>query len=365
MTIAHDSVFTENIRTGTTDPHTWTHTPSGTLRGVYVIIAQIGLTDEVAGVTYGGETMTRVTAVFTNTAEDVSAYAYFLGENIPTGAQTVSVDFTSATATDFGMVSGGFTSDANLDIEVIDFETATGLFADPQLTMNHGGRTCADICMLSSGNAAPSGTLVSGTTAIHSQDMGAWMMQCSRNTTPGTSDQTLGWTLIAEDVAMVVFAAAEVVSVAPALISQTAATFSPTINPGSVSVTPGLISQAAATFSPSIAQVTSVIVGLINQAAATFSPTVTPGQVAVTPGLVTQTAATFSPTITAGNSVSLELISQVASTFTPTVVPGSITVAPGLISQLAAVFAVQLDQSDAPLGGGAFGWLMPWRKRRT
>ncbi|HET9672417.1 MAG TPA: hypothetical protein VFQ40_06165 [Actinomycetota bacterium] len=208
MAVAHDSVFTENIRTGTTDPHEFTHTPAGTLRGVYVGIAQIGINDEVAGVSYGGQGMTRVIDVHPNTAEDVSAYLYFLGTGIPTGTQTVSVDLTSASATDFAFVVGGVT--AADDTEVVDFDSFVGLLADPQTTMNHLGRTCADFCILSSGNAAPSGTLVSGTTAVHSQDMGAWMMQSSRNTTPGTADQTMGWTMIAEDAALVALAIAEV-----------------------------------------------------------------------------------------------------------------------------------------------------------
>lgn len=83
----------------------WTHTPVGVPRGVIVQIVQnVGTTDEVTGVTYGGVAMARVAAgtVFHTTgAEDGAVYTYFLGSSIPTGARTVlvSVDGTGSDKT--------------------------------------------------------------------------------------------------------------------------------------------------------------------------------------------------------------------------------------------------------------------------
>lgn len=77
-----------------------THTPVGIPRGVVVLIAQnVASTDLISGVTYGGIAMTRLTNGFANdTATETGAvYAYFLGANIPTGAQTVAVTVSSGT----------------------------------------------------------------------------------------------------------------------------------------------------------------------------------------------------------------------------------------------------------------------------
>lgn len=86
-----------------TGDFSWTHTPVGEPAGVLVFISQIvGVTDQVIGVTYGGVAMTEVTGspliVDAGTEEGV-VYAYFLGENVPKGPQTVSVDVNATGST--------------------------------------------------------------------------------------------------------------------------------------------------------------------------------------------------------------------------------------------------------------------------
>lgn len=92
MAIAYDAA--SNVAAGTGNL-SWTHTPVGTPRGVLVLIAQnVGTTDEVTGVTYGGVAMREVQGsplLHTAGSEDGALYGYFLGTGIPTGAQTVAV----------------------------------------------------------------------------------------------------------------------------------------------------------------------------------------------------------------------------------------------------------------------------------
>jgi hypothetical protein len=77
-----------------------THTPVGIPKGVLVLIGQNSTaSDLISGVTYGGVAMTRLTNGFaTDAATEIGAcYAYFLGSNIPTGAQTVAATVSSGT----------------------------------------------------------------------------------------------------------------------------------------------------------------------------------------------------------------------------------------------------------------------------
>lgn len=91
MTVAFDA-FSSPSAEGQ-DP-SWTHTPVGTPRGVVVfVLANDSTTDTITSVTYGGQALTRVDDVFGSNAQvNASGYIYFLGEGIPTGAQTVTVD---------------------------------------------------------------------------------------------------------------------------------------------------------------------------------------------------------------------------------------------------------------------------------
>jgi hypothetical protein len=122
------------------------------------------------------------------------------------------------------------------------------------------------------------------------------------------------------------------------LISQTAATFTPTVTPGAVTYTPALINQAAATFNPTITSVASISLALINQTASPFTPTVTPGAVDVSLGLINQAAVAFTPTVTSLATISVALIDRTAVASAPTVTTLS-TISVALIDQTAATFA--------------------------
>src|SRR5574343_1167810 len=93
MAVAFDAFSNVAAGTGTLS---WTHTPVGTPRGVRVDIVEDGGTNGVSGVTYGGVAMELVAVNAKASGEAGTDITYFLGNNIPTGAQTVSVSVSDA-----------------------------------------------------------------------------------------------------------------------------------------------------------------------------------------------------------------------------------------------------------------------------
>lgn len=118
---------------------TWTHTPTGTPKGVVVAITQpLGSTDEVSAVTYGGVALSRVRSTARTTTEAMRVYLYFLGSGIPTGAQTVSVTSTGTTAKQ-GHCFTMTTTDGSDTVVDADNGSDLGIIANPSLTVTHSG----------------------------------------------------------------------------------------------------------------------------------------------------------------------------------------------------------------------------------
>lgn len=127
MTVAFDA--TSTLANGTGDPRSWTHTPSGTPRGVLVIAVADSGTDRAPTATYGGVSMTECTdspAIAPAAGDDQVVYAFFLGSSIPTGAQTVQI---SSLDTDTFFAAAA-TVTASADTEVGDDAKASGVSAD-------------------------------------------------------------------------------------------------------------------------------------------------------------------------------------------------------------------------------------------
>lgn len=212
MAIAFDAA-TEAVRTGTTDPHTFDHTPSGTPRGVAVaVIYGGGTTDYVIGVTYGGAALTRVVTITDDAGETGRSQLWFLGSSIPTGTQTVSVDLNTATTVDMHIVCVTLTADA--DTEVIDFGSIDEDRANPSVALTYGGRAALALAAHYYGGGSPS-TAGANCTLVHNHDLGAWGSTIIRQTTPGSADFTAAFTAASDDCAMVAMAVAEVVGGEP------------------------------------------------------------------------------------------------------------------------------------------------------
>ena len=300
MTVTVD-VVTEDIQAA--DPQTFSHAGGASPEGVLLLIAHNAIsTDIIDGpVTYGGTAMTRVRSDADTAGEPGRSYIYFLGSSVPTGTQTVSIGRTQSTQS---MVVYCVTLNGNGNLEVIDNDgIAGGDPANPQVTLQFSSREAMSFGVIHSGINLPANLAELGDqTRLGDHDYGNQIVVASRLTTAQTSDDTFGYTSSAEDVAFSACAVAESSqTVTPGLISQAAATFSPTITPGAVTVAPGLISQLAAVFDPTIAAAggaQGVTAGLISQVAAVFAPTITPGAVTVSPPLIGTAAAVFAPTVT-------------------------------------------------------------------
>jgi hypothetical protein len=136
----------------------------------------------------------------------------------------------------------------------------------------------------------------------------------------------------------------------PAIITQTAATFSPTVTT-LTTIVPGLITQTAATFSPVITQAASITPALITNTPTMFSPTVTTGVVFITPGLIDRTPVMHTPSLTGFQEINPALIDRTPVIFAPTVTTFT-AITPGLINQTASMFPPLVDLGAPPFVPG-------------
>lgn len=140
MAIAYDAFSSATAGTGDL---TWTHTPVGTPKGIWVGISQTtSTTDQVSGVTYGGVAMTETSSspMTHSTGEVIVNYSYFLGSGIPGGAQTVTVTVTGASTKQAGAISLTASNDTQVQAVNTSINTDTG--DSPSATISLSGNTC-------------------------------------------------------------------------------------------------------------------------------------------------------------------------------------------------------------------------------
>src|SRR5580692_11086651 len=97
MAVAFDAVSSATPTSGTTSPHTWTHTGVGSnLAVVAAVCLDKATTSTTVSCTYNGVAMTLIGSIQANNANN--GILYFFGiANAPTGAQTVSFTFSGVT----------------------------------------------------------------------------------------------------------------------------------------------------------------------------------------------------------------------------------------------------------------------------
>jgi hypothetical protein len=220
VTITVDA-FSEDIRTGTTSPQTFSHAGAGSgVRGVVIgIIHGTSATDHVSAVSYGGTALTRIVRTTDATTEPGAAELWFLGASVPQGTQTVS--YTPGSTTD-DIYCGVATLLGDSDLEVIDFDSKTAepsdTVADPQVTLQYTSKTGTSAMAfgaLYGGGASPAATsMLTGCVALTNQtfgDLGSFYAEMNRQTTAQTATTafTLGSTANAEDMAYVAMVVAE------------------------------------------------------------------------------------------------------------------------------------------------------------
>lgn len=205
MAVAFDAF--SNVAAGTGNL-SWTHTPVGTPRGVKVDIVENGGSNGISSVTYGGVAM-ELAAVNTKTSGEAgTVITYFLGKNIPTGAQTVSItvsDSVSKRAAATTVTAATDTCWLSADISI-----GSDSITNPSSTLNLLGKTCFVSLAGHSGQGAVTGTApTTGWTSRLEYDFGAQVACWYTYDTVSTSNVACGWTQTADDAVMVALAIAE------------------------------------------------------------------------------------------------------------------------------------------------------------
>ncbi len=217
MAVAVDATRTESIRTDTSDPYTFSYTPTSTPRGIVVcIIHSDNSTDYVVGVTYGGVPLYRAVTAADATTEAGRSYIYWRGDSIPASTQTVSIDLTTGTTDDMQVVVFGLTAGAN--VELIDTDAVEGNTTNPSVVMSYLGRTCVTIsAFYYGGSVAP--TPNANMTSLHTHDFTAQFGDVSMQTTPGTADFTCSYTAN-DDTGLAIASFTEVLPLASLLMAK-------------------------------------------------------------------------------------------------------------------------------------------------
>lgn len=201
------------VSTGTTT-WSWTHTPVRRPRGILVFIVEnVGVSDVISDVTYGGVPMTRIGYCIANTAEPGSVYAYFLGSGIPNGAQTVEVTVSSGT-TSKAAISFSVTGEGDTivgGVAMVFTKAGATTIANPSMTVRSipGYVQCLGLGAVFSGVNAP-GSITPG--SGYTDDGGALNADFGTQTCkfeygtaltdPGV-DVVVNWTIAAEDCAAI------------------------------------------------------------------------------------------------------------------------------------------------------------------
>lgn len=196
MAIAFDAISNASIA-DTGDPVTFTHTPAGTPRGVFVFVTRnSNVADDVVGVTYGGVAMTEVplSPISDDQAggsNDSIVHGFFLGSGIPTGAQTVSIDM-SASGVAHWAACVSVTADGDTAIE--DTSVSNDPTDPSTCTLTTSVTTfcmgCIDSAAAAAGNTNPS----AGMTERYEADTGDNIFNVAHLTAnPGAGSPVLSW----------------------------------------------------------------------------------------------------------------------------------------------------------------------------
>ena len=200
-----------------TSTNSWTHTPvTATPCGVVVMIAQnVVSTDLITGVTYGGVAMTRIATdgfAQDTVGEPGAAYVYFLGSNVPTGAQSVAVTVSSGTdaKTGWAVTLSGDADQAIAASGKIQVDTL-----NPSVTLATDGYfdgVCLSV-FFSGLNAPTDGTITAGTgytkltaSAAGGRDFGTESASAQYASGLKGANIACGWTAASDDVAMIALA---------------------------------------------------------------------------------------------------------------------------------------------------------------
>jgi hypothetical protein len=203
VAVAYDANSTSN---GTTSI-SWTHTPVGTPAGVYVFVSHCGTnptngtnSNDVTRVTYGGITMDQVasqTGGGTNLKGMVAAY--FLGVNVPSGAQTVVVTGGSTSKYAFCRTVTAATANTKIQNYLAKAETNyTSAGTINAGTISKSGVSCLQDtvvlnCQTAVGRSCPLTSPAYSVDGTHERDWGTALTGVYRLTAVNSTDTQTGF----------------------------------------------------------------------------------------------------------------------------------------------------------------------------
>ena len=189
MTIAHDATSIKSPGSTTTFRGSWTHTPVGVPKGVFVLIGYNDIPDRITGVTYGGLALTRVAQQQQGSGSQSVSTLYWRGTGLPTGAQTVVV---SGSSDNIG-ASVCMTCTAVADVALqsqAQGNNGGSAGTDLRATLSTGGKVCLSIACLQPHNAQ---TPTSDTT-VDNDVAAAGRYVAARQTSPSSTAKDVGCT---------------------------------------------------------------------------------------------------------------------------------------------------------------------------
>lgn len=205
MAVAYDAV---SVAPGGANL-SWTHTPTGTPRGILVLCEDQG--QNITGCTYGGVAMTAVPGSPNgkNTGEQINLAAFFLGSGVPTGDQTVEISGTLTEA--FRGVAISLTADDDTEVVDTDVSINSDSVANPTATLSLDGRTSFVAMVFGSGvNALSSTPVFENWSGLDGFDSGAQVAAAVKYDVIGSTDVTIGWGQVADDAVAIGVAIAQV-----------------------------------------------------------------------------------------------------------------------------------------------------------
>lgn len=201
MSIAYDNESTIGLGTG---DRNWNHVPSGTPRGVLVIIVDGVTTDQVVGVTYGGSAMTEVSGSpnVLSGGEGGAVHVFWKGSSIATGTQQVAVDRNDATNWD--AVCYSVTADSDTYIHNVQTSSSTATTSPgATLTITEEAFVAGGVY---SGENNPATSAPTGAQNTITLDFGTDTGAIARGTSIKTSDYAFTWSQASNDGVTIVVA---------------------------------------------------------------------------------------------------------------------------------------------------------------
>lgn len=209
--LGHDA--SSNVAAGTGNL-SWTHTPvADAPQGILVMVVQnVGATAEIGSVTYGGRPMTQVAKsplLHTGGSEDGALYAFFLGRNIPAGAQTVLVNVSGASSK--RAVCHSFIANRGTRLDAVATLDSSGTSNPSVNLLTRTGVKSLIYAALHSGQNDPSGVAAAaGYTEVLEHDFGSQVASWIRRTALATGGTVAaGWTATSEEAGVLAVAVRE------------------------------------------------------------------------------------------------------------------------------------------------------------